>query len=102
AVEPRLPRVVQPPVRRGQSLGDVVVRRGDQELGRVAVIADRDVAAAGWLSWLWDRGASAPAAPQGGAYALQTSGVTSSASTMSEAPESKSTRTSVRPMFSHV
>jgi serine-type D-Ala-D-Ala carboxypeptidase (penicillin-binding protein 5/6) len=63
AVEPRLPRVVQPPVRRGQSLGDVVVRRGDQELGRVAVIADRDVAAAGWLSWLWNRSASAPATP---------------------------------------
>ena len=60
-VEPRLPRVVQPPVRRGQSLGDVVVRRGDQEIGRVAVIADRDVAAAGWLSWLWNRSASAPA-----------------------------------------
>jgi len=37
-----------------------------------------------------------------GVYDLQTSGVTSSASTMSEAPESKSTRTSVRPMFSHV
>jgi len=63
AVEPRLPRVVQPPVRRGQSLGEVVVRRGDQELGRVAVIADRDVAAAGWLSWLWNRSASAPATP---------------------------------------
>jgi serine-type D-Ala-D-Ala carboxypeptidase (penicillin-binding protein 5/6) len=63
AVEPRLPRVVQPPVRRGQSLGDVVVRRGDQELGRVAVIADQDVAAAGWLSWLWNRSASAPATP---------------------------------------
>ncbi|TMA43592.1 MAG: D-alanyl-D-alanine carboxypeptidase [Deltaproteobacteria bacterium] len=60
-VEPRLPRVVQPPVRRGQSLGDVVVRRGDQEIGRVAVIADRDVAAAGWLSWLWNRSAWAPA-----------------------------------------
>src|SRR5262249_21176162 len=53
----------QPPRRRGQSLGDVVVRRGDQELGRVAVIADRDVAAAGWLSWLWNRSASAPATP---------------------------------------
>ena len=62
-VEPRLPRVVQPPVRRGQSLGDVVVRRGDQEVGRVAVIADRDVAPAGWLSWLWNRRASAPATP---------------------------------------
>ena len=55
-VEARIPRLVQAPVRLGQPLGDVVVRRGDQELGRVAVVADRDVPATGWLSWLWNRG----------------------------------------------
>jgi serine-type D-Ala-D-Ala carboxypeptidase (penicillin-binding protein 5/6) len=55
-VEARIPRLVQAPVRFGQPLGDVVVRRGDQELGRVAVVADRDVPATGWLSWLWNRG----------------------------------------------
>jgi len=57
-VEARIPRLLQAPVRQRQSLGDVVVRRGDQELGRVPVVADRDVAATGWLSWLWNRGLS--------------------------------------------
>ena len=55
AVEARVPRLLQAPVRHRQPLGDVVVRRGEQELGRVAVVADRDVAATGWLSWLWNR-----------------------------------------------
>jgi serine-type D-Ala-D-Ala carboxypeptidase (penicillin-binding protein 5/6) len=58
-VEARIPRLVQAPVRRGQPLGEVVVRRDDRELGRVAVVADRDVPATGWLSWLWNRGMSA-------------------------------------------
>jgi D-alanyl-D-alanine carboxypeptidase (penicillin-binding protein 5/6) len=57
-VESRIPHLLQAPIRRGQPLGDVVIRRGDQELGKVAVIADRDVAATGWLSWLWNRGLS--------------------------------------------
>jgi len=57
-VEARIPRLVQAPVHRLQPLGDVVVRRGDQELGRVAVVADKDIAATGWLSWLWNRGLS--------------------------------------------
>jgi D-alanyl-D-alanine carboxypeptidase (penicillin-binding protein 5/6) len=55
AVEARVPRQAQAPIRKQQSLGEVVVRRGDQEMGRVAVVADRDVAATGWLSWLWNR-----------------------------------------------
>jgi hypothetical protein len=42
-----------------QSLGDVVVLRGDTELARVAVVADREIAATGWLSWYWNRGLSA-------------------------------------------
>ncbi|HJQ85760.1 MAG TPA: D-alanyl-D-alanine carboxypeptidase family protein [Candidatus Binatia bacterium] len=61
AVEARYPRLLQAPVRQRQALGDVVVRRGDQELARVAVVADRDVAATGWLSWLWNRGVSSSA-----------------------------------------
>ncbi len=55
AVEARIPRLLQAPVRREQPLGEVVVHRGDQELGRVSVVADRDVAATGWLSWFWNR-----------------------------------------------
>src|SRR5437660_1071684 len=34
-VEAHIPRLVQAPIRLRQPLGDVVVRRGDQELGRV-------------------------------------------------------------------
>ena len=55
AVEARLPKQAAAPIRKQQSLGEVVVRRGDQEMGRVPVVADRDVAAVGWLSWLWNR-----------------------------------------------
>jgi D-alanyl-D-alanine carboxypeptidase (penicillin-binding protein 5/6) len=62
-VESRIPRLVQAPVRRRQPLGDIVVRQGDRELGRVAVVADRDVGATGWLSWFWNRGLSASATP---------------------------------------
>jgi hypothetical protein len=61
AVEARVPRLVQAPVRARQPLGDVVIRRGDQELGHVGVIADRDVASTGWLSWFWNRSLSATA-----------------------------------------
>ncbi len=56
AVEARIPRLVAAPVQRQQPLGEIVVRRGEQELGRVPVVADREVAASGWLSWLWNRG----------------------------------------------
>ena len=59
AVEARLPRLAAAPIRKEQALGDIVVRRGTEEIGRVAVVADRDVAATGWLSWLWNRGVSA-------------------------------------------
>src|SRR6266404_730848 len=57
-VEAHIPRLLQAPVKLRQPLGDIVVRRGDQELGRVPVVADRDVPATGWLSWLWNRGLS--------------------------------------------
>ena len=62
-VEARIPRLVQAPVRLREPLGDVVVRRGDQELGRVAVVAEREVPATGWLSWLWNRRMSSPMTP---------------------------------------
>src|SRR2546425_9189759 len=57
-VEARIPRLLQAPVRRAQPLGDVVIRRGDEELGKVTVVADRDVEATGWLAWLWNRALS--------------------------------------------
>jgi hypothetical protein len=63
AVEARIPRLLEAPVKQQQPLGDVVIRRGDQELGRVGVIADRDVAATGWMSWLWNRRLSASTTP---------------------------------------
>ncbi len=62
-VEARIPRLVQAPVRLREPLGDVVVRRGDQELGRVAVVAEREVPATGWLSWLWNRRMSSSMTP---------------------------------------
>jgi serine-type D-Ala-D-Ala carboxypeptidase (penicillin-binding protein 5/6) len=65
AVEARIPRLVQAPVQRDQAMGEVVVRRGDQVLGRVPVVAGSTVASAGWLSWFWNRGlpTADPAAP---------------------------------------
>jgi serine-type D-Ala-D-Ala carboxypeptidase (penicillin-binding protein 5/6) len=63
AVEARIPRLVSAPVQRRQPLGNVVVRRGDQEIASVPVIADGVVPGVGWLSWLWNRGLPPPAAP---------------------------------------
>jgi D-alanyl-D-alanine carboxypeptidase (penicillin-binding protein 5/6) len=54
AVEARIPRLLAAPVRRDQPIGEVIVRRGEESLGRVAVVADRDVPATGWLAWLWN------------------------------------------------
>jgi D-alanyl-D-alanine carboxypeptidase (penicillin-binding protein 5/6) len=61
-IEPRIPRQVPAPVAAQQPLGDLVVRRGAEELGRVAVVADVPVDAAGWLAWLWPAGRTAEAA----------------------------------------
>ena len=52
-IEPRIPRTLPAPVLLQQPLGDVVVRRGDEELGRVQVVADAAVDSAGWFGWLW-------------------------------------------------
>jgi serine-type D-Ala-D-Ala carboxypeptidase (penicillin-binding protein 5/6) len=62
-VEARVPRLLQAPIQREQRLGEIIVRRGDEELGRVPVVADRDVAATGWLAWLWNRRVSAAPTP---------------------------------------
>jgi serine-type D-Ala-D-Ala carboxypeptidase (penicillin-binding protein 5/6) len=62
-VEARIPKLLQAPVHKEQPLGDVVIRRGDQELGHVNVVADRDVSATGWLSWLWNRSLSPSTTP---------------------------------------
>ena len=55
AVEARAPKLLPAPVRQKQPLGEVVIRQGDRELGRVGVVADRDVPATGWLAWLRNR-----------------------------------------------
>jgi len=61
-IEPRIPRTVSAPVISQQPLGDLVVRRGPEELGRVRVVADAAVDSAGWLGWLWPGGRDAQAA----------------------------------------
>lgn len=60
-IEPHIPRTVSAPVLLQQPLGEVVVRRGEEQLGRVQVVADAAVDSAGWLGWLWP-GRSAQAA----------------------------------------
>lgn len=62
-VEAQVPSEVAAPVHRGQPLGVIVLRRGETELGRVAVRAERDVAATGWFAWLWNRGLTTAARP---------------------------------------
>ncbi len=51
-VEARVPKLVAAPVRQKQPLGEVVIRQGERELGRVGVVSDRAVEATGWLAWL--------------------------------------------------
>jgi len=63
AVEARVPRLVSAPVQKQQALGEIVVRRGTEEIGRVPVVADRDVAATGWFSWFWNRNVVTAATP---------------------------------------
>lgn len=55
-VEARIPRLTTAPVRKDQPLGEIVVTRGTEEIGRVPVVAAADVPAAGWLAWIWNRG----------------------------------------------
>jgi D-alanyl-D-alanine carboxypeptidase (penicillin-binding protein 5/6) len=67
AVQAKVPRLLTAPVQKGQAIGEVTVTRGDETLGKVPLVVDRDVAATGWLSWWWNRGlASTEAAQQPG------------------------------------
>jgi D-alanyl-D-alanine carboxypeptidase (penicillin-binding protein 5/6) len=61
-IEPRVPRELAAPVAAGQPVGDLVVRQGDREIGRVGLVSDAAVEQAGWLAWLWPNGRSAQAA----------------------------------------
>lgn len=63
AVEAHIPRLVSAPIQKQQALGEVVVKRGTEEIGRVPVVADRDVAATGWFSWYWNRSVVTGATP---------------------------------------
>jgi D-alanyl-D-alanine carboxypeptidase (penicillin-binding protein 5/6) len=61
-VELRLPHLLEAPVRKGQRVGQALVLGGGRTLGQVDVLADRDVAAVGWIaSWRrwWSSGAAA-------------------------------------------
>src|SRR5262249_12000434 len=61
-IEPRIPRTIAAPILLQQPLGDLVVRRGAEELGHVQVVADAAVDSAGWLGWLWPGSRTAQAA----------------------------------------
>jgi len=61
-IEPRVPRELPAPVAAGQPVGDLIVRHGDRELGRVALLSDAGVDEAGWLAWLWPSSRAAQAA----------------------------------------
>ncbi len=61
-VELRLPHLLEAPVRKGQRVGQAIVLGEGRTLGRVDVLADRDVAAVGWVaSWRrwWSSGTAA-------------------------------------------
>ncbi len=49
-VDVRVPAQLSAPVAKGQVVGEVVVRRGEQQLGRVEVIAPQDIASTAWWS----------------------------------------------------
>jgi len=47
-IEAKMPSELSAPIKKGQVVGEVVVRRGDQQLGRVEVVAAQDVASTSW------------------------------------------------------
>jgi D-alanyl-D-alanine carboxypeptidase (penicillin-binding protein 5/6) len=49
-VEVNLPPGITAPVKKGQVVGEVVARRGEEQLGRVAVVAAQDVDSTSWWS----------------------------------------------------
>ncbi len=61
-IEPRVAEELPAPVTAGQPVGDLIVRHGNHELGRVALLSDAAVEEAGWLAWLWPSSRAAQAA----------------------------------------
>lgn len=51
-VEVRVPHLLSAPVRKGQRVGQLVVVSDGKSLGQVDLLADRDVAAVGWIGWV--------------------------------------------------
>ncbi len=49
-VEVKVPAQIAAPVKKGQVIGEVVVTRGSESLGRVDVVAPSDVASTSWFS----------------------------------------------------
>jgi len=49
-VDVRVPSQIAAPVAKGQVIGEVVVRRGEQQLGRVEVVAPQNIAGTSWWS----------------------------------------------------
>jgi serine-type D-Ala-D-Ala carboxypeptidase (penicillin-binding protein 5/6) len=49
-VDVKVPAQVSAPVKKGQQVGEIVTRIGDQELKRIKVVAPRDIAATSWWS----------------------------------------------------
>ena len=49
-VEVKVPKEIAAPVKKGQVVGEVVVTRAGQQLGRVDVVAPSDVESTSWLS----------------------------------------------------
>jgi D-alanyl-D-alanine carboxypeptidase (penicillin-binding protein 5/6) len=51
-VEVRVPHLLSAPVEKGQRVGKLLVVNDGATLGKVDLLADREVAAVGWRSWL--------------------------------------------------
>jgi D-alanyl-D-alanine carboxypeptidase (penicillin-binding protein 5/6) len=49
-VEVKVPQEITAPVKKGQVVGEVVVMRGAESLGRVDVVAAADVESSSWLA----------------------------------------------------
>ncbi len=45
--------IVKAPIRRGDPVGAIVIRRGDEEIGRCPLVADRDVGQMSYLGLVW-------------------------------------------------
>ncbi len=48
-----LDQSIDAPVRRGDPVGAIVIRRGEEEIGRVTLVADRDVGRIGYFGLWW-------------------------------------------------